>query len=78
IDECKNPSLYLCHSGFECVNTLSSYECVCNGRITNGKCEDEGYTRYRLNLRLKEEYTNALSNNASQEFKAIETRIINA
>ncbi|CAB3994641.1 RNA-directed DNA polymerase from mobile element jockey, partial [Paramuricea clavata] len=78
IDECKNPSLYSCHSEFDCVNTLSSYECVCNGRITNGKCEDEGYTRYRLNLRLKDEYTNALSNNASQEFKAIETRITNA
>ena len=42
IDECKNPSLYSCPSGFDCANTLSSYECVCNGRITNGKCEDEG------------------------------------
>ncbi|CAB4016025.1 Fibroblast growth factor receptor 1 [Paramuricea clavata] len=78
IDECQNPSLYSCPRGFDCANTLGSYKCVCNGRIRNGECNYKDYTRHRLNLRLKEEYTNALSNNASKQFKAIETRITSA
>ena len=38
IDECKSVTLYNCGKGYDCVNTLGSFKCVCNGKRVKAEC----------------------------------------
>ncbi|XP_028406445.1 uncharacterized protein LOC114528934 [Dendronephthya gigantea] len=76
VDECKNARLYNCGEGYDCVNTLGSYECDCNGRREGAECV-KGFIRHRVQLTIKQDYTAILGNKSSQEFRNLKTRIEN-